>query len=563
MTTIAGIFAASGPITIAMSESARTRLASSSSSSSSTSASHFADLSTIYRRVGELGRALDEAQSVFESLRMGTQAAGQGQAISENALGIDPSPRVSSMLATEEANTVPTSYSPFGPDWTGASTTPVTVGGTYNGDYGDDTLRLKVTQNRTVGGSSNIRIKIYDSSDKRIENLNWPAWTPPDTEMTSSKTGLTVSLGAGITKKNDTFYVDVSTSVDSEIDPDLAFDGTRNDNPNLEPGLPISAGSFYVNGEEITVDADDTVIGVLDKINASAAGVTAIYDPTSELVSVERDDPGALDITISGDTSGFVDSMKLTGATVVLGNEEGELNIVMEDVGALSGTMAGTITVNEVEIAIDPSTDTLVDVMDAINSSEAGVTASFDEESLVVTIAANGAGGNVTLEDGGANFLPQIDIEPGTYQGRRSAQLSKIKARRAQRAMAEVAEAFENLQNADVNDSSAQSTLAGVVSSVESAITSALGDHEDVMSDAGLSFDLDADDSDDPVSMTATLFERALRASDGDDLEEAMVGSILNDDDGLLGLMSAAVDDLETTLRRATGDVGAYLSTYA
>jgi hypothetical protein len=563
MTTIAGIFAATGPITFAAPESARTRMISGSSSGSTNSSSHYADLATIHRRVGELGRAMEEAQSVFETLRMGTQAAGRGEAVSASALGIDPSPRTSTLDSTEEVNTVPTSYSPHGPSWTGASTTPVTVTGTYNGDYDDDTLRFKVTQNRTVGGSRNIRIKIYDSAGTRLQNLNWAADTPADTPKYSSKTGLWVSLGSGITKKNDEFFVDVSTTVDSEIDPDKPFDGVRNDVPELEPGLPVSAGSFTVNGETIAVNDDDTVNDVLDRINASAAGVTAIYDPSTELVSFERDDTGALDITLAGDTSGFLDSMKLTGATVVMGSDTGELDVVMQDVAALSGTAAGSITINEVDIAIDPGTDSLNDVMDAINASEAGVTASFDEDSLQVTLASESASGAVVLEDGGTNFTTGIEIDPGTYQGRRSAQLSKIMARKAGRAMANVAEAYEKLQATELSDTRAQNMLGNAISAIDSAITTALGDHEELLSDAGLSFDLDAEDADDLMDLSSTLFERALRSSDGTALKSAMVGSMLERDDGLLGMMGAAVDDLETTLRRSTGDVGVYLSTYA
>ncbi len=564
MSTIAGIFAATGPITFAAPESARTRLSSSSASTNTSSASHYSDLSTIHRRVSELGRALDEAHGVFEALRMGTKAAGRGEAISQSALDIDPNPSHSTLASTEEVNTVPTSYTPFGPSWTGSSSTLPTIGGTYDGSGGDDTLRFRITSaNRIVGGSRDINIRVYDQGGtKTMENIVHRAGTPPDTPITLSN-GLTVSLGAGMALRNDEFFLDVSTSVDSEIDPDLAFDGTRNDNPNLEPGLPITAGSFFVNGEEISVAAGDTVNTVLDRINASAAGVTAVYDPATELVSFERDDSGALDITLGADSSGFLDSMKLSGATVVLGNENGELDQAMAEVDALSATVAGSITVNDVEIAVDPGADSLLDVVDAINASEAGVTASFDTDSLRVTIASDSSSGTVTLEDGGTNLLSQIEIDPGTYQGRRSAQLSKIMARKAQRALANVADAFEKLQATELNDGRALTVLKNVVASVEGAMGAALADSEDLLNDAGVRFDLDAEDTKDLMDITGTLFDRALRSSDGGDLKTAMVGSMLSDEDGLLGLMRAAVDDVEVTLRRSTGDVGVYLSTYA
>ncbi len=562
MSTIANMFGSTGPITFAAPESARTRLASSSSSSSASSA-QFSDMNTIYRRVLELERAIEDANGVVNSLRTGSAPGRPGMAVSANALAIDPSARNSTLDSTEEVNTTPTSFTPFGPDWTGASSTEVTVGGTYNGDYGDDTLRFQVTRDRTVGGSRNIRIKIYDSGGTKLENLNWASGTPPDTPMTSSKTGLTISLSAGDTERNDEFYVDVSTSQDSDIDATLALDGVRNENPNLEPGQSVTDGSFFVNGEEITVSAGDTTDEVLGNISASAAGVAAYHDSSTELVYMERDDTGELDITLSGDTSGFLDAMKLTGATVVLGSDTGEQSVIMEDVAALAGTVAGSITVNEQAIALDPGTDSLQDVLDAINASDAGVVAGFDGDSQRVIIAAEGAGGTVVLEDTGTNFLSQVEIDPGTYQGRTSARMSKIAARKASRALANVERAFEKLQTCEVSDSSSQTVLDNVISSVESAMTTALEDSSETLDEAGLAFDLDAENTGDLMDLLSNTFERDLRNADGADIRDALIGSLQDSSDGLLGSMGATVEALSDTLRQSCGDVSVYLSTYA
>ncbi len=571
MSSIAGIFAATGPVTFAMTESARARLGSTASSGrTGASASHYSDLATIHRRMSELSRALGDAHEVFESLRIGgsrTTGSRAATATSSSALAIDPNPSHSTLESTEEVNTVPTSYSPFGPSWTGSSSSLVTIGGTYDGSQGDDTLRFRVTsRNLSVGGTRDINIRVFDQGGTKVmENITHAAGTPPDTPITLSN-GLTVSLGSGDALRNDEFWVSVYSSIDSELDPDLAFDGVRNDNPNLEPGLPISAGSFFVNGEEIGVAADDTLSTVLDRINASSAGVTAVYDPATEQVSFESDSAGAHDITLSGDSSGFLASMKLSGATVVLGREGGEQDVALQEVDALSGTVAGSITINGVAIAIDPSTDSLEDVMDAINASEAGVSASFDGDSLKVSLTAVAAGSPMVIEDGGTNFTSGIAIDPGTYEGvsaDRSAKLSKIMARRATRALENVAEAFERLRATELQDSRAQSVLNNAVSTIQGAITTALGDSESLFSDAGLSLDTEAEDGQSLMGLTNHLFERALRSSDAGALKGAMVGSLTRSDDGLLGLMDAAVDQLEDSLRQRTGDVGLYLSTYA
>jgi hypothetical protein len=565
--SITGIFAAAGPITFMAPRSARVSVGSGGTSNAGRSSSHYADMSTLYRRISELGEALEEANEVFEALRAGgaRSSAGVGAAESSSALAIDTSTRASSLTGTEEVNTVPTSYSPFGPSWTGSSSSEITVGGVYDGSSGDDTLRFRVTSRTGDVGFDNINIRVYDQAGtKTLDNFTISSADPPDTPVTLNN-GLTVSLSAGDARRNDVFWLNVYTSIDSEVDPDLAFNGTRNSDPNLQPGLDITAGSFFVNGEEITVAADDTVNTVLDRINASAAGVTAVYDPATELVSFEHDTDGANDITLSGDTSGFLDAMKLSGATVVLGRDSGEQDSPMQEVDALSSTAAGSITINETEVAIDPSTDSLTDVVDAINAAVPGVSASFDETDLTVTIA--GSGGTVTLDDGGTGFLGNVLIDPGTYGGEASTtsgKLSQIMARKASRAMASVEKAFEKLQATELSDPSAQRALDSVVSQVEAVMNRALDDDTtEALGDAGLDIDTGASEVADLMDMSRSLFERSLRGSDFADIKETMVGSIHDDDDGLLGLMQAAVEEIETNLRRSTGDVGVYLSTYA
>ncbi len=75
------------------------------------------------------------------------------------------------------------------------------------------------------------------------------------------------------------------------------------------------AGSFSVNGETIAVNEDDTLNDVLNTINQSAAGVTAIFNPLTERIDMVSNTPGsdgAIEI-VAGD-SNFVEATKLLGA---------------------------------------------------------------------------------------------------------------------------------------------------------------------------------------------------------------------------------------------------------
>ena len=57
-------------------------------------------------------------------------------------------------------------------------------------------------------------------------------------------------MKAGEVEKNDTFTVSVSTSVGSAVDPDLPFNGTHNQNPNLEAGQWLSSKGVFAGGSD-------------------------------------------------------------------------------------------------------------------------------------------------------------------------------------------------------------------------------------------------------------------------------------------------------------------------
>ena len=85
----------------------------------------------------------------------------------------------------------------------------------------------------------------------------------------------------------------------------------------------------------------------------------------------------------------------------------------MSQVSALAGVASGTIAINGVDFAIDPTAQSLQGVLDAINASAADVTASFADDR--VTIVANLASSSLVLEEGGTGFWDALGIVAGTY----------------------------------------------------------------------------------------------------------------------------------------------------
>ncbi len=205
-------------------------------------------------------------------------------------LPIATNPSATTLTSTAEVNAVATSFSPFGPSFAGSSSSDPTVGGTYSGAQGDDTLTFEVAVGGVVGLGL-LRIDVRDSGNDLVDTLDFTgvaAGTP-----VGLSNGLTLALSSGTLVTGDTFDVTVSATTGSAVDPDLPFNGARNQNPGFEPGASVTAGTFQVNGVTIGVLAGDTINAVLQKISESAAGVTGTFDTGSERVILTQKTTGS------------------------------------------------------------------------------------------------------------------------------------------------------------------------------------------------------------------------------------------------------------------------------
>jgi len=348
------------------------------------------------------------------------------------------------MTSTEEVNTTPTSFTPFGPGWDDSSTSELTVSGTYDGSRGDTQLRVRVRRSyggKTVGEDW-IQIRIRDMD----AGINLETWyiapgDEPGTEYTTG-TGLVLSFSAGILNRNADAYIDVYDTVDSEIDPDKPLNGVRNDNPNLEDGYAVTAGSFEVNGETITVNADDTVNDVLQRINDSDAGVTVAYDAVTEQVTLTQDTLGSeATIELTNDTSGFLAAMKLDTATQVLGSDAG-VDGPIENYDVLDAISSGSILVNGETIAVDITTDSLQDVITRINDSAAGVSMRLSDDYQSVTITSTSVTDDLVLDSNGTAFFDALNVEEGTHEAYVPIGTTESRAETASEAVIAFAEAF-------------------------------------------------------------------------------------------------------------------------
>jgi flagellar hook-associated protein 2 len=154
-------------------------------------------------------------------------------------------------------------------------------------------------------------------------------------------------------------------------------------------GTPVTAGEFTVNGARITVAVTDSLQSVLDRVSTATGGaVTATYLPATDRLRLSS--TGTITLGSANDTSNFLTAFRLlnNGSTQI--NSSAAVGVVNTSatiananlrtaVTGVDGAGNGTFAVNGVTFTYNVNTDSVQSVMDRINASTAGVTATYDK----------------------------------------------------------------------------------------------------------------------------------------------------------------------------------------
>ena len=530
------------------------------------------------KQVQKLLKALQSISTPLPTthlLRTGGSGIQAATTSSSMDLGLTTTAATSTVLqSTEEVNTASTSFSPFGPSFTGSSTSLATIGGIYDGDNGTDTLTFTVTTGGVVSVSPILALEVRDSQDQLVEQITLNLYQADD--IYTLQNGLELSLSSGTLTTNDTFTVDVSDSTGSSINPDAPFNGTRNNNPNFDNGLSVSAGSFDVNGTSITVNADDTLNNVITTINQSSAGVTATFDSDTETVVLTQTTAGATPtITVENDTSGFLSATKLSSATAVQGQDEiQDEDRVLSEVAKFSSVTSGSILINSVSVSLNVLTDSLNDMLSRINNSAANVTVSFNGTRQRISITANDSEDQLVLDSNGTGFFTALEITDGTYEQSQGTAISNTlrkgvsphRAAEFVRALRDVGEAlnplfdnrhlqgdpgpFLNQLRADF-----QSTIADIFGVDGPRFRSKFGIQFDFSPSSNKVFNLRLSGIEHNL-LTNTLRENPTRAN------QLLFGSPTAEDDGLIESVVTVLEKAEKDLRDKLGDSGTVIDIF-
>lgn len=188
----------------------------------------------------------------------------------------------------------------------------------------------------------------------------------------------------------------------------------------------LTGGTITVNGKQVSIATTDTLQAVFDKIQTATGGVvSASYDSATDKINLTSAQEIVLGSTT--DTSNFLQvaqlrnngsgavssSSSVGGVRLSSALTSANLTTTVSD----GGSGAGEFKINGVSISFNTSTDSVQNVLDRINNSAAGVTASYDSINDRFTLANESTGDvGVALEDVTGNFLSSTGLLNGTLE---------------------------------------------------------------------------------------------------------------------------------------------------
>ena len=308
-----------------------------------------------------------------------------------------------------------------------------------------------INQVKTQQAAVNNQISALGSLSTDLTNLSSTVFSLEDPSLYSGVTAASTTTGSTwtVTAADGTplgnYAVNVSTlATASQLQGattgiSKALSSSSNVSGLTLASLPtsqaVTAGTFTVNGQQVTVTTAESLADVFTAISTATSGaVTASYDPTHDTVELASSSPIVLGA--ANDTSNLLQALKLTGndataitstsslGTLQLNNMISSADLKTALTGQ-DGSGNGSFTINGVAINYNIDTDSLGTVLDRINNSSAGVTASYDANNDQVLLTNNTTGDTgITVADTSGNLLSALGLTSGTLAEGVNAQFS-------------------------------------------------------------------------------------------------------------------------------------------
>ncbi len=307
----------------------------------------------------------------------------------------------------------------------------------------DQLIQLeRVPQNRLISQQqvNSLKLSALDDLEGRLENLADALEDLQDSDLFfgrnatigDSQAGiLSASSGAHTLTGSYSFVISgLATSTDqtdtlnvgSAISPTSDVSGVTLATMNVSSA--ITAGTFSVNGQSVTVDTADSLQDLFDAISTATSGaVTASYDPATDQLQLSS--ASAITLGNPTDTSNFLSVARLfsngsgsVSSTSALGAVNLNSSIASSSLAAsitnVDGNGDGTFTINGKSIAFNVNDDSIGEVMQRINESDAEVTINYDAVTDQFTLTNRDTGSlGLAVSETSGGFLEASGLNTG------------------------------------------------------------------------------------------------------------------------------------------------------
>ena len=282
----------------------------------------------------------------------------------------------------------------------------------------------RAPQRRMRGEQNTINRKnsAYTSLKSELTSLQTTAKTLKDSDLydsrkvTSSDSHMTATADAGTSSGDYRFDIyQMATSAKQLGATDVgAAVITSSAISSAGLSIPIIAGTVTVQGKQITVDTDNSLTTTLAAIK-TAVGGSFDYSISGDKVTLT--DSSSIVLGSASDTSNFLQALRLTAngtSSITSSDKLGgiDLSKTMEAANLTdgAGTASGEFSINGTSITY-ASSDSIINILDAINNSEASVYANYDpvNDRFLLTNKSEGDVG-ITLSDTTGDFLAKTRL---------------------------------------------------------------------------------------------------------------------------------------------------------
>jgi flagellar hook-associated protein 2 len=276
--------------------------------------------------------------------------------------------------------------------------------------------------------------KFQDTFKAISDPANFSATTP----TSSNSSAVNASSIPGATATPGTYVVKTATlATATQITNDPAANGNFSDTtalvnagasitPNNGPPGTTTQGQITINGLVLHYDVNSTTLQSFIAANSAAlvgVGVTLSYNAATQQVTVSSTQP--LTLGSASDKGNLLSVLKLDTAQIAFagGNwtatstaKIGGINLgatlnTSNNAGFATAVTAGVFSINGVAFTVDPTKNNLNNLLQKINSSAAGVIATYDagNDRVLLTAKADGPQG-ITIGSSGdtSNFLQAV-----------------------------------------------------------------------------------------------------------------------------------------------------------